>query len=100
MGPNGRKEYLELNNYLLSENLKYLVQYIFLSKINGQPLQHKSALQIINKLNYLELLLYFDMEKQTSYISIRDLKLFYRRLFASGAQVAASRFDPKTLMDK
>jgi hypothetical protein len=40
------------------------------------------------------------MEKQSSYISIRDLKLFYRKLFASGAQVAASRFDPKTLMDK
>jgi hypothetical protein len=39
------------------------------------------ANEVVNRTSYQDLLLSYDLKSRTSYITIRDLKNFYRRLF-------------------
>lgn len=59
------------------------MQYIFLSKINtDDEATHERAIDILRKVSYKDLLL-FENEKEEAYITLRDLKRFYHKMFTN-----------------
>jgi hypothetical protein len=73
------QEFINLDVFLLTDSDKFLMQYIFLTKLNLDDLEHaNSQLQKISVKTLVKYLKKGEDNKYYAYLTIKDLKNFYQ----------------------